>query len=67
MRDTEVITFNFEGQGEVKFTIARCRELCPKETVALEAATDTMTAARERQDMQALGEEVPKLGGCSTN
>jgi len=47
MKDDEIITFSFEGQGEVKFTVARCRELCPSETAALESAADEMAIASE--------------------
>ena len=64
MRDSEVITFNFEGQGEVKFTVAKCRELCPAETAALEDATDKMAVASE-SGLQALALASIKVEQCS--
>ena len=63
MRDDEVITFKFEGQGEVKFTVAKCRELCPVETAALEDATDKMAVASEKEE-QALSLASEKVGQC---
>jgi hypothetical protein len=60
MRDTEIITFSFEGQGEIKLTVARCRELCPSETAALEEAADSMAAAGE--NMQALAIAAEETG-----
>ena len=49
MRDSEVITFSFEGQGVVKFPVAKCRELCPTETAALEIAADEISIALENK------------------
>lgn len=63
MRDDEVITFNFEGQGEVKFTVARCRELCPSETAALESAADEIAIASEN-GVQALVIASKKVEQC---
>jgi hypothetical protein len=63
MRDNEVITFNFEGRGEIKFTVAKCRELCPTETEALENATDEMAVASE-SGAQALALASKKVEQC---
>jgi len=66
MKDDEVVRFNFEGQGEVKFTVARCRELCPTETAALEIAANEMAMASEN-GVQAVVVASKKVEQCLIN
>ncbi len=62
MKDSEIITFSFEGHGKFEFTVARCREICPRETAALEEAVEEMALASEGQDLDALAKASGKVG-----
>ena len=62
MRADEIITFRFAGYGTVRFTVEKCRRICPEATARLEQATEEMAAAEAREGVQGLVRAAPKVG-----